>query len=256
MRLSGRAVVVLLALIGLVVIAATDQVAPATSERVAQLRIWLVARASGITAYLLLTVQVVLGLLLSHPTNQSRWRISKHLFPWHEQLWVFGLAFLGAHIVSLVADPYAGVGLGGALVPGLSSYRSSAVGLGTLALYALLATGLTARYTKLLPAGFWLGLHRLSLGIFVLAWLHGFLAGTDALALAPLYAATGLAVLTAAAYRYWVVPRAARRAAVVPAPRTATPHSSPAHEHARPVRRPVAVPVVVRTDLEPEGNAR
>ncbi|HWP62421.1 MAG TPA: hypothetical protein VNO86_03015 [Candidatus Binatia bacterium] len=220
MRLSGRLAIVLLAVAGLVIVAATDQIAPPTSERVAQLRIWLVARASGITTYLLLTVQVVLGLLMSHPSNQSRWRISKHLFPWHEQLWVFGLAFLGAHVVSLVADPYAGVGLGGALVPGLSSYRSSAVGLGTLALYALLVTGLTARYTKLLPAGFWLSLHRLSLVVFVLAWLHGYLAGTDAVALGPLYLTTGLVVVGAAAYRYWVVRQARGPASTEARPRT------------------------------------
>lgn len=256
MRLSGRAALILVAIVGLVIVAATDQVAPATSERVAQLRIWLVARATGITAYLLLTVQVVLGLLLSHPTNQARWRISKHLFPWHEQLWVFGLAFLGAHIVSLVADPYAGVGIGGALVPGLSSYRSSAVGLGTLACYALLVTGLTARYTKLLPAGLWLGLHRLSLGVFVLAWLHGLLAGTDALALAPLYLATGAAVLGAAAYRYWVVPRAVRRASTVPAAGGLGSATTPAAEVVRPQPQPISLPVVVRSELEPGGETR
>lgn len=225
MRLSGRLAIVLLAVAGLVIVAATDQIAPPTSERVAQLRIWLVARASGITTYLLLTAQVVLGLLLSHPSNQSRWRISKHLFPWHEQLWVFALAFLGAHVVSLVADPYAGVGLGGALVPGLSSYRSSAVGLGTLALYALLVTGLTARYTKLLPAGFWLTLHRLSLVVFGLAWLHGYLAGSDAAALGPLYLTTGLVVVGAAAYRYWVV-RQGRGTASGPASPEARPRTS------------------------------
>jgi nitrate reductase gamma subunit len=62
---------VLVAAVGLVIVAATDQIAPATSERVAQLRIWLVARASGITAYLLLTAQVVLGLLLSVESDAS-----------------------------------------------------------------------------------------------------------------------------------------------------------------------------------------
>ena len=93
------------------------------------------------------------------------------------------------HIVSLVVDPHAGVGVGGALVPGLSEYRSSAVALGTLATYALLVTALTARYTRLLPAGVWLKLHRLSLVVLVLAWMHGILAGTDSGALQPLYVA-------------------------------------------------------------------
>lgn len=205
MRLSGRAFVVLLALVGLGIVAATEQVLPATSAHQAQLRIWLAARAAGVTAYLLLTLQVVLGLVLSHPTNQATWKQSKRLFPWHENAWIFVLAFLGAHIATIVVDPYAGVGIGGAIVPGLSSYRSSAVALGTLALYALLVTGMTARYTKRLPPGAWLKLHRLALIVFLLAWLHGVLAGTDSAALLPLYLATGAAVAAAAAWRYWVV---------------------------------------------------
>lgn len=208
MRLSGRAFVVLLAVAGIAIVLATDQVVPATSAHQAQLRVWLAGRATGITAYLLLTLQVVLGLVLSHPTNQTTWKLSKRLFPWHENAWVFVLAFLGAHIVSLIVDPYAGVGIGGALIPGLSSYRSSAVALGTLGLYALLATGLTARYTKRLPPGAWLKIHRFSIVVFALAWMHGLLAGSDSGALVPLYVGTGAAVLGALAYRYWVSRRA------------------------------------------------
>jgi methionine sulfoxide reductase heme-binding subunit len=211
-RLSGRTFAIVLAVAGLAIVGATDQVVPASSAHQAQLRIWLAGRATGITAYLLLTLQVILGLVLSHPTNQTTWRLSKRLFPWHENAWVFVLAFLAAHIVSLVVDPYAGVGLGGAFIPGLSSYRSSAVALGTLALYALLVTGLTARYTRRLPAGAWLRIHRFSFVVFALAWMHGLLAGTDSGALVPLYVTTGLGVLGALAYRYWV----SRRARAVP----------------------------------------
>jgi DMSO/TMAO reductase YedYZ heme-binding membrane subunit len=89
-------------------------------------------------------------------------------------------------------------------VPGLSEYRSVPVALGTLGLYALLVTGLSARYTKLLPKGLWLKLHRLSLGVLALSWFHGVLAGTDSVALAGVYGASFTLVLAAAAYRYWV----------------------------------------------------
>lgn len=207
MRLSGRAFVVIVAALGILIVFATDQVVPASSAYQAQMRLWLAGRATGITAYLLLTGQVVFGLILSHPVNQSTWKLSRRLFPWHENLFVFVLAFLGAHIASLVLDPYAGVGLHGAFIPGLSDYRTAPVALGTLGLYALLVTGLTARYTKLLPAGFWLKLHRFSIVALVLAWMHGLLAGTDAGALQPMYVATGMLVLVATAYRYWVARR-------------------------------------------------
>jgi len=207
MRLSGRAFVIIAAALGLLIVVSTNQVLPATSPYQAQMRVWLAARAAGITTYLLLTVQVFLGLVLSHPVNQSTWKLSKRLFPWHENLLVFVVAFLAAHIVAIVADPYAGVGLPGAFIPGLSSYRSSAVALGTLSLYALLVTGLTARYTKLLPPGMWLKLHRLSALVFVLAWMHGVLSGSDSDGLLVMYVTTGALVLGAAAYRYWVAKR-------------------------------------------------
>jgi sulfoxide reductase heme-binding subunit YedZ len=204
LRLSGRSLIVLVAVVGLIAIAATGEIVPPTTERQADVRGWLAARATGFTVLVLIAVQVALGLVLSHPTNKSTWKLSKRLFPWHENAWVFVLAFLALHIVSLVVDPYAGVGVGGALIPGLSSYRSAPVALGTLGLYALLVTGLTARYTRLLPAGAWLSIHRLSLGVFVLSWMHGALSGTDTLGFGWLYGLTGASVLGAAAYRYWV----------------------------------------------------
>jgi predicted ferric reductase len=204
MRLKGPTLAVIGALMGLVAVAATDQILPATNAYDAQYRIWLAARAAGFTAYLILTLVVVLGLVLSHPVNQSSWKLSKRIFPWHENLLVFTLAFTVAHIASLVLDPYAGVGLDGALIPGLSSYRSAPVALGTLALYALLLTGLTARYTKWLPPGVWLKLHRLSVVVWALSWAHGILAGTDSVTLGSVYVLTGLGVVAATAYRYWV----------------------------------------------------
>lgn len=202
-RLSGRATVILAAIIGLILIYATDQVAPSTSDRQAQLRIWLAARATGTVTLFLLTLQICIGLVLSHPTNKSTWRLSKTIYPWHVHVWVFVIAFLAVHIVSIILDPYAGVGVAGSFIPGLSEYRSMPVALGTLALYAFLITAITARFTKLLPAGVWLSIHRLSLIVFVLAWAHGTLSGTDTEAIRAVYIATGLAVVMAGAYRYW-----------------------------------------------------
>lgn len=204
MRLSGRTLLVVGGLVALLAVTTSDQIVPPTTAYQAQMRIWLVARATGITAYLILCVVVTLGLILSHPVNQSTWRLSKRLFPWHENLFVFVVAFVAVHVASLVLDPYAGVGLAGALLPGVSSYRSVPVALGTLALYAVLLTALTARYTRLLPAGAWLRIHRFSLVVFALAWTHGVLAGTDTEAFRLLYASTGGLVIAAAAYRYWV----------------------------------------------------
>jgi sulfoxide reductase heme-binding subunit YedZ len=193
-----------IAVVGLVLVFATDQVVPASSDHQARLRIWLASRAAGLVSLILLAFQIVVGLILSHPVNKTTWKLSKRLFPWHENVWLFVLGFLAVHIVSIALDPFAGVGLQGALIPGLSSYRSAPVAIGTLSLYALLVTGLTARYTKLLPAGAWLTIHRVGIVVFVLGWMHGLLAGTDSMALTALYVALGCAVGGAATYRYWV----------------------------------------------------
>lgn len=204
MRLSVRSLAIIGAILGLVAVWSTDQILPASNAYQAQMRLWLAARAAGITAYLILTFVVAVGLILSHPINRSTWKLSKQIFPWHENLYVFMVAFLAVHIVSIILDPYAGVGIAGSFIPGLSSYRSVPVALGSLALYSLLISGLTARYTKWLPPGIWLKIHRLSLVVWGLSWAHGILAGADTEAMAAMYVITGLAVLGAAAYRYWV----------------------------------------------------
>ena len=204
-RLSGAALTVLAALAGLLIVFTTDQVLPATSRHQAELRIWLGSRAAGFVALILLTFEVVLGLVLSHPTNKSTWRLSKRLFPWHEHTWVFTIAFVVVHVVSIAMDRFVNVGWLGAVVPGMSEYRTVPVAIGTIGLYALLITGLTARMTRLLPAGWWLKLHRLSLGVLGLAWVHGMVAGTDTFDAIAVYGGTFVAVAIAAAYRYWIV---------------------------------------------------
>ncbi|MEO8470203.1 MAG: hypothetical protein ABI573_11135 [Chloroflexota bacterium] len=203
-RIPGVLFVVIVAAVGIVGVYATDQIVPATSAHQADLRIWLAARAAGFVTLGLLTLQVVLGLVLSHPTNKTTWKLSRLLFPWHANIWMFVLSFLVMHIVTLVLDPYAGVGIGGALIPGLSSYRTAPVAIGVIALYALLITGLSARYTNRLPRGLWLQIHRLSLLVLVLAWGHGVLSGTDSVTLAGVYGLSFVLVALAAAYRYWV----------------------------------------------------
>ena len=233
MKLSGRLAVVLFAALGLAVVAATDQILPATSAYQAQMRVWLAARATGLVSLILVALLVVLGILLSHP-EQTQWKLAKRIYPWHESLWVFVLAFLMVHIVSLVIDPYAGVGIGGALVPGLSEYRTTPVAIGVISLYALLITALTARYTRLLPTGWWLKLHRLAGVVLALAWIHGVFAGTDTRSLAPIYWGIVLAVVAAAAHRYWIV-RRARAAQRQPHPSLLVPVRQTAEEtHVQP----------------------
>lgn len=222
----------------LLVLVISNAILPPDTARMVDVRPWLVARATGVTAYLLLATQVTVGLVMSHPTNLSTWTVSKRAFPWHEHLAVFTLAFLVIHVVLLAIDRYTDVGVVGALVPGMSGYRPPAVAVGTIALYSLLITAISARWTRLLPRGAWLKIHRLSAVAFALAWSHAVVAGTDSAALQVMYVATGLPILALVAHRWWVVRVRPTRAVRPPAPaRTA------GGEHGLVVRTPVAVPV-------------
>jgi predicted ferric reductase len=203
MRLSVATLVALGAVVALVALGVTDQVIPAADPRTADVRPWVAARALGVTAYLLLALEVTLGLLLSHPRNTATWRKTRQIFPWHEMVTVFMGAFIVLHIVLLAIDSFAGVGWVGVFVPGMATYRPPAVAVGSVAMYALIVTAVTAKWTRLLPSGWWLKVHRLAAVAFLLIWVHAVLAGTDGGALTPLYVATALPILALGAHRWW-----------------------------------------------------
>jgi sulfoxide reductase heme-binding subunit YedZ len=236
-RVSGSVLISIGAVAALVALGVTDQVLPAVDPRTAELRPWIAARALGITAYMLLTLEVGLGLVLSHPRNTGEWRKTKPTLPWHEMVSVFTFAFVTLHVVLLAIDPYAKVGIIGALVPGFSEFRPVAVALGSIALYAMLITAITAKWTRLLPSGWWLRIHRVAAVAFLLTWIHAVLAGTDSGALLPLYLATGLAILAGVAHRWWtarVRPQHATSGLVAAV-------QSPSPSYSRPAPAPTAV---------------
>jgi sulfoxide reductase heme-binding subunit YedZ len=212
MRTGLTTLFVIGAVAALVALSVTNQVIPVTDARTSSVRPWVAARALGITAYLLLTLEVAAGVWLSHPRNGGDPRASRVVFPWHELLAVFTGAFLALHVVLLAIDPYAGVDWIGALVPGFSQYRPVPVAIGSVALYALIITAATARWTRLLPAGWWLKVHRLAALVFLAAWVHGVLSGTDTVALLPLYLITGSLVLLGVVHRWWTQTSPPRRA--------------------------------------------
>jgi len=166
---------------------------------------WIIGRASGITAYLLLVGVVAMGLVLAHPwRSRMRGPSSVTRIRVHAVLASFTLAFTVLHIVVLATDRYAGVGWAGALLQMGASYRPVPVTLGVVGLYSGLVSGATAALAGHLAAGVWWPLHKVSAAALVLVWLHGVLAGSDAVALLVLYLVSGVAVLALAVSRYVV----------------------------------------------------
>jgi hypothetical protein len=164
---------------------------------------WTLGRASGLTGYALLLLLVCTGLLLAHPTSRRlRWPPPLVRIRLHMTLAVFTLAFTVLHVVVLVTDPWAHVGWAGALLPMASHYRPLAVTLGVLAVWSGLLTGLTATLAGRAFGRLWWPAHKVAALAFLLVWVHGMTAGSDAPQLRVFYLATGTAVLVLALSRY------------------------------------------------------
>ena len=102
--------------------------------------LWYLARAAGITAFACLSVATGLGALTARNGGQIERRVIWQYM--HRAAAMLGVALIGLHIVTLMADPYAKVGLTG-LLPFGAGYRPLAVTFGVLALYLLVAVTMT-----------------------------------------------------------------------------------------------------------------
>ena len=139
---------------------------------------WFVARSTGIVAWALTSAAVIWGLLLSTRLVTRR-GAPKWLLDLHRFLGGISVAFLGLHIASVVADSFVHFGRADVLVPFASHWKPLPIGLGVLAMYALIAVELTSLAMKRLPRRLWRRIHMASFGGYVLATGHGFTAGTD-----------------------------------------------------------------------------
>jgi sulfoxide reductase heme-binding subunit YedZ len=139
---------------------------------------WLLARASGLTAYILLTLSVLAGLVLrSRPFGRAVKASS--VMDLHRLLALLGLASLGVHGTALLLDRTVRMPVAGLFVPGSSPYRPVAVALGVVAaeLMALVVVSFSLR--RLTGQKVWRRLHWSTYAIFGLATAHGLLAGSD-----------------------------------------------------------------------------
>jgi len=164
---------------------------------------WVFARASGVTSYVLLLALVLTGLGLAHPwVARLRGPRPTTRLALHASLATFTLVFTLLHVVVLATDKWAQVGWRGALLPMASTYRPVPVTLGVLALWAGLVTGLTARWAGRVGGRVWWPVHKAAAGVFVLAWAHSVLTGTDTPALLEFYLGTGALVVVLGVSRY------------------------------------------------------
>ena len=140
--------------------------------------VWYFARSAGIVAYMLLSSSVLLGVLMA---GRSTFRWPRFAVEeMHRFLAILTGVFIVLHGGSLLLDRVVPISLGQELVPFTSPYRPLAVGLGVCAMELIGAVGITNVLRSRLPYGTWRKLHYLTLPAWLLASVHGVLAGTDA----------------------------------------------------------------------------
>jgi methionine sulfoxide reductase heme-binding subunit len=140
---------------------------------------WYVARSSGIVAYLLLSSSVVLGALMAGRVKFTWPRFAVEEV--HRFLALLAGVFVVVHGSALLLDTVVPISLKQELIPFSSPYRPFAVGMGVLAAEVMAAVGITNHFRSRLPHTVWRRAHYLTLAVWGLATVHGFLAGTDSL---------------------------------------------------------------------------
>ena len=160
--------------------------------------VWYFARSAGIVAYLLLSASVVAGTLMSGRAALTWPRFAVEEL--HRFLAILTGIFIVLHGASLLLDRVVPISLAQLLVPFTSDYRPLAVGLGVTTAELLAAVGVTNLVRHQLSRRFWRRVHYLTIPAWILATLHGLLAGSDVLD--PWFAGIAAAAITAVGFAF------------------------------------------------------
>jgi len=139
---------------------------------------WIVLRAAGIGAYVVLFASVAFGLVATSGPFGKRFAKASSISI-HQFLSTVGLVLLAIHIGGLLLDSYMHFGPKEVLVPGASSYRPLAVALGVIGMYGIVLVLVSSWARRLYSPKAWRALHVAAVPTFILAMLHGIFSGAD-----------------------------------------------------------------------------
>ncbi len=202
---------------------------------------WIILRAAGIGAYLMLFLSVAWGLVATTGTLSKR--VSKaSATVVHQFMSTTGLLLLAVHIGLLLVDSFMPFHPLDLLIPMRSTFKPVAVAFGIIAMYAMVMVLVTSWTKKYMGTKWWRRLHLASAPTFTLALAHGIFAGTDTVRpwMWWMYVVTGTVVLFLVAVRGLTAGFRPERA---PRPAHATRAAAPA-------RASQAAPVVEENEAE------
>ena len=139
---------------------------------------WILARATGLSAYVLLTVSVLAGLTVkAKPFGRALKAATAVDF--HKFVALLAIGMVALHGIALVLDQTVEIGLAALLVPGLAPYRPLWTGLGVLAGELMILVYVSFSLKKRIGQKNWRRLHWATYGTFAAATAHGLMAGSD-----------------------------------------------------------------------------
>jgi len=139
---------------------------------------WILARVAGLGSYAALAIALVTGIGLR--TAVFDWLGSNRAVrALHEYTTVLWVPLAALHLLSLLLDTTARIGILDLFVPFHSSYGTLAIGVGALSLDLLVVVTIAAYLKRRMRQQAWLWLHRVAYVAFGLVFLHAVLSGTD-----------------------------------------------------------------------------
>jgi predicted ferric reductase len=139
---------------------------------------WVMARVAGLSSYASLAIAVVTGIALRTAVLEFLGG-NRAVRSLHEYTTVLWIPLAALHVVSLLLDATARIGLLDVVVPFHSSYGTLGIGLGALSLDVLVVVTVAALLRRRMNRSVWTWLHRLSYVAFALVFVHAVLTGTD-----------------------------------------------------------------------------
>jgi sulfoxide reductase heme-binding subunit YedZ len=140
--------------------------------------LWYLGRGFGVSALVIFSLVTALGLLVrgGRPLpGLPRFALTSI----HRSLSLAGLALVGVHVLTLLADPYAQLRLADVVLPFLGRRRPMWLGLGTLALDLVVLLVVSSLVRDRIGLRAWRALHWLAYACWPVAVLHAAGNGTD-----------------------------------------------------------------------------
>lgn len=139
---------------------------------------WLVSRASGIVALVLISLSVLMGLAMAARVIH-RGSVKRVVVRLHEHVALIAILAIVIHGVALLGDHWLKPGWPGITIPFALHYRPAFTGLGIIAGYLTVLLGPSFYLRRRIGAKRWRSLHRATVLVWVLAVVHTLGAGSD-----------------------------------------------------------------------------